>query len=214
MVKRSMWFGDRAVLVNVDTPAERESIASSLTRRMPEALIRRGMASVLIEIPTPDPQLLETVEHLLSAVDTTATELNRHEEVRIVVDYSGEDLADTAAFFDITRSDLIAAHASQTWRVAMMGFAPGFGYLEPLDDPQLPWASLPRRENPRAQVPKGSVALAAGMSAVYPNSSPGGWHLLGTTTKELFDPNDDANPALLRPGIRVRFNALDGGKTL
>jgi len=156
--------------------------------------------------------LLETVEHHLSGVDVAAIDVHGQGEVRIVVDYSGDDLAVTAAFFDITPSDLIAAHTSQSWRVAMMGFAPGFGYLEPIDDALLPWVTLPRRENPRAQVPKGSVALAAGMSAVYPSSSPGGWHLLGTTTTRLFDPHDDANPTLLRPGLRVHFIADPDGK--
>ena len=205
------WFGDRAVLIQVDSAAERETLATSLAHRMPEALIRRGMASVLIEMPAPDPRLLETVEHYLEEVDATATNLIAQEEIHIVVDYSGDDLATTATFFDVTATDLIAAHTSQTWRVAMMGFAPGFGYLEPLDDPLLPWVALPRRDNPRVQVPTGSVALAAGMSAVYPSSSPGGWHLLGTTTTKLFDPHQDDNPALLRPGLTVRFiDAADG----
>ena len=205
------WFGDRAVLVQVDSAAERESIATSLTHLMPEALIRRAMASMLIEVPAPDPRLLETVEHHLARIDATATNLIAHEEIHIVVDYNGDDLATTATFFDVSASDLIAAHTSQTWRVAMMGFAPGFGYLEPVDDPLLAWASLPRRDNPRAQVPTGSVALAAGMSAVYPSSSPGGWHLLGNTTTKLFDPHQDDNPALLRPGLTVRFiDAADG----
>ena len=211
MVQPAAWFGDRAVLVQVDSAAERESLATSLTHLMPEALIRRGMASVLIEMPAPDPRLLATVEFYLEEVKATATNLIAQEEVHIVVDYSGDDLATTAIFFDVTRSDVIAAHTSQTWRVAMMGFAPGFGYLEPLDDPLLPWASLPRRESPRAQVPTGSVALAAGMSAVYPSSSPGGWHLLGTTTTRLFDPHNEEGPALLRPGLTVRFiDAADG----
>jgi len=210
-VQPAAWFGDRAVLVQVDSAAQRESIATSLTHQMPEALIRRGMASVLIEMATPDPRLLETVEHYLEEVDATAASLIGQEEVHIVVDYNGDDLATTATFFEVSATDLIAAHTSQTWRVAMMGFAPGFGYLEPLGDPLLAWESLPRRDNPRAQVPTGSVALAAGMSAAYPSSSPGGWHLLGTTTTRLFDPHNEEGPALLRPGLTVRFiNAANG----
>jgi len=205
IVQHAAWFGDRAVLVQLNSTAERESITSWLALRMPDALIRRGMASVLVEMPAPDPQLLATVEHHLSALDQAATGIVEGEQVLIVTSYSGADLADTAAFFRVTPSQLIRAHTSQIWLVAMMGFAPGFGYLEPLDDPLLPWATLPRRDNPREQVPRGSVALAAGMSAVYPSSSPGGWHLLGTTTTKLFDPTDDANPTLLRPGLTVRF---------
>ncbi len=80
-MRPAAWFGDRAVLVQVDSAAERESIARSLTHQMPEALIRRGMASVMIEMPTPDPQLLETVEHHLSGVDATAIDPHGHEEV-------------------------------------------------------------------------------------------------------------------------------------
>lgn len=211
IVQPAAWFGDRAVLVQVNSTAERESIASWLTLRMPDALIRRGMASVLVETPIPDPHLLATVEHHLSRVDKAATEFVEQEEVFIVVDYDGADLADAATLFRVTPSQLISAHTSQIWRVAMMGFAPGFGYLEPIDDALLPWVALPRRANPRAQVPKGSVALAAGMSAVYPSSSPGGWHLLGTTTTQLFDPHNDTNPTLLRPGLRVRFTADPDG---
>ena len=211
MEHQATWFGDRAVLVQVYSTAERESIASRLSNQMPEALVRRGMASVLIEMPSPDPRLLETVEHHLSTVDATTIDQVEPEVMRIIVEYDGLDLAETAAFFHVTSSQLVNAQTTQIWRVAMMGFAPGFGYLEPLDDPLLPWASIPRRENPRTQVPTGSVALAAGMSAVYPSSSPGGWHLLGTTTTQLFDPTDDANPALLRPGLCVRFiDAADG----
>ncbi len=209
MVQRATWFGDRAVHVQATSPAEREAIASSLDRQLPAALIRRGMASVLIESPTPEPELLMTVELALRAIEPSQTQSPELDEVRMDVVYNGADLAATADFFHITRRDLIGAHTSQTWRVAMMGFAPGFGYLEPCDDLLLPWASLPRRDNPRAQVPTGSVAIAAGMSAVYPSSSPGGWHLLGATATKLFDATDPENPALLRSGQRVRFFALD-----
>ncbi|MFM7391457.1 MAG: carboxyltransferase domain-containing protein [Actinomycetota bacterium] len=53
-------------------------------------------------------------------------------------------------------------------------------------------------------MPAGSVAIAAGYSAVYPRVSPGGWHLLGTTTVTMWDGTRDV-PALLKPGQRVRF---------
>ena len=35
-------------------------------------------------------------------------------------------------------------------------------------------------------------------------ASPGGWHLLGTTTEPLWVLTLDP-PAVLRPGVRVRF---------
>jgi KipI family sensor histidine kinase inhibitor len=68
-------------------------------------------------------------------------------------------------------------------------------------DPRL---HVPRRATPRTKVAAGSVAIASEYSAVYPRSSPGGWHLLGTTTTTMWDV-DRMPPSLLQPGDTVRF---------
>jgi allophanate hydrolase subunit 1 len=57
------------------------------------------------------------------------------------------------------------------------------------------------------RVPAGAVALAAGYTGVYPRASPGGWQLIGSTQARLWDVERDP-PALLRPGVHVRFRAL------
>ncbi len=54
-------------------------------------------------------------------------------------------------------------------------------------------------------MPAGSVAIAAGMSAVYPEAMPGGWHLIGTCSAPLFSPDRSDSPSLLRPGDHVVF---------
>ena len=56
-------------------------------------------------------------------------------------------------------------------------------------------------------MPAGSVAIAAGYSAVYPTASPGGWHLLGHTERQVWDVDRDP-PALLVPGTNVRFRPV------
>ena len=65
---------------------------------------------------------------------------------------------------------------------------------------------MPRLESPRARVRAGSVGLAGTWCGVYPTASPGGWLLIGTTDADLWDV-DRAEPALLAPGTRVRFEA-------
>ncbi|MGB1610751.1 MAG: carboxyltransferase domain-containing protein, partial [Ilumatobacteraceae bacterium] len=75
-----------------------------------------------------------------------------------------------------------------------------FAYMSGLPE----WLHLDRLEQPRTRVPAGSVAIAAGWSAVYPGESPGGWRLLGRTDLRVFDPTRES-PALLTPGSRVRF---------
>ena len=48
------------------------------------------------------------------------------------------------------------------------------------------------------------MAVAGPYSAVYPAATPGGWHLLGTCARPLWDPAADP-PSLLVPGSVVRF---------
>lgn len=122
--------------------------------------------------------------------------------IEIPVRYDGPDLDDVADLLGLTRSGVVDAHASTRWRVAFMGFAPGFGYLVP--DGDNPLATLARRTQSRERVAAGSVAVAAGYSAVYPTDSPGGWQLLGHTEFELWNAARTP-PARLAPGTWVRF---------
>ena len=80
------------------------------------------------------------------------------------------------------------------------GGTDGFPYLLGLPER----LRLPRRSSVRAQVAAGSVAIANNQAGIYPNESPGGWHLIGRTLMRLFDPGSE-HPALLQPGDRVRF---------
>jgi KipI family sensor histidine kinase inhibitor len=127
-------------------------------------------------------------------------------EVRIDVDYDGPDLAWVAEQTGLSPDDVVALHSAAIYRVQFCGFSPGYGYLSGLD----PLLQLPRRDSPRTSVPAGSVAIADAYSCVYPSSSPGGWHILGSTDAVLFDPDRfdiGESPALFQPGLTVRFFA-------
>lgn len=125
------------------------------------------------------------------------------ETVDIPMTYDGQDLDDVARHMDLTVAEVIAAHQAATWQVAFCGFAPGFAYMTG-DDPRF---DLPRRPAPRTRIPAGSVALAARFCGIYPQDTPGGWQLIGTTRVPMWDLSRDP-PALLRPGVRARF--VDG----
>ncbi|MBK4215231.1 carboxyltransferase domain-containing protein [Paracoccus caeni] len=122
------------------------------------------------------------------------------ETVEIPVTYDGEDLQDVAGFMGLSVAEVIAAHQETTWQVAFCGFAPGFAYMT-CDDPRF---DMPRRPAPRTRIPAGSVALAARFCGIYPQDTPGGWQLIGTTKVPMWDLSRDP-PALLRPGVRARF---------
>lgn len=115
--------------------------------------------------------------------------------------YGGPDLGEVSRRLGMTPEALVHHHAAVTWEVQLLGFLPGFAYLE---SPEWTW-SVPRRDAPRPRVPAGSVALAGRRCGVYPLASPGGWQLIGQHDSALFDL---VNGARLSTGDRVRFVAL------
>jgi len=206
VVRRAHWLGDRAVLVALVDGDHRAALVEALEIRFPDLAVRAGMESVLVESAEPTPHLLQDVREALTHVEpTNIPKQSGGRVVTIPVSYVGEDLDAVADRLGVTAADVVRAHQRQRWTVAMMGFAPGFGYLVPLDAPVLDWAGLARRDRPREQVPAGSVAIAAGMSAVYPAAMPGGWHLIGSTDRLLFDQRAETDPTILHPGDEVRF---------
>ncbi|OLT45561.1 hypothetical protein BJF88_05985 [Cellulosimicrobium sp. CUA-896] len=125
--------------------------------------------------------------------------------VEIPVVYDGADLADVAAWAGVSVDEVVARHTGRTYEAAFGGFAPGFAYLTGVD----PVIAAPRLATPRTRVPAGAVALAADLTAVYPSASPGGWRLLGSTDRQMFDVDRDP-PALVAPGDLVRFRTVRG----
>lgn len=125
------------------------------------------------------------------------------------VTYGGErglDLATIAALTGLSVNQVVGLHTSTVFTVEMTGFRPGFAYLVGL--PSL--LQIPRRAQPRLAVPAGSVAIGGPYSGVYPESMPGGWHVLGVTRECLFNPSCKP-PNLLNVNDRVRFKAAPDG---
>lgn len=202
------WFGDRAVLVHLGDDGSRTDVVTALAGALPDLTVRAGIDTVLVESPEPDPALLPRVRAALTTSTSVRAGADRRHEVVVDVAYDGPDLVETAALLGCATERLVGAHVAQTWRVALLGFAPGFAYLEVVGEPVLDWQAVARHDSPRARVPVGSVALAAGYSAVYPQEMPGGWRLVGRAQVRLFDTTDTTDPALLHPGDIVRFRAV------
>ena len=112
----------------------------------------------------------------------------------------GPDLAEVAAHARLDPGEVVARHAAVEYRVAMLGFAPGFPYLLGLDES----LATPRLATPRVRVAAGSVGIGGTQTGIYPHAGPGGWRILGRTEAVLFDPVREP-PTLLAPGDRVRF---------
>lgn len=178
--------------------AARGAAAAILASRLPGVVdVVPAARSVLVAgTPELDPARLRAFEtaRLEAAPDASP----RTHEIRIVPD--GADLDEIASRCGLSPAAFLEVFAKLPFTVGFLGFSPGFAYLY-----GLPRAfHLPRRGTPRVAVPAGSIALAGPYVGIYPASTPGGWNLLGTTQRRLFDLRADP-PFLFAPGDRVRF---------
>ncbi|WP_338753762.1 5-oxoprolinase subunit PxpB [Bacillus sp. FJAT-52991] len=117
---------------------------------------------------------------------------------------SGSDLKEVAAFHQLDVEEVIRLHTEPEYIVYMIGFAPGFPYIGGLSK-QL---YTPRKETPDLHIPAGSVAIGGQQTGVYPIQSPGGWHVIGRTPWDLFNPKHQP-PSLLHAGDKIKFVAID-----
>ena len=126
--------------------------------------------------------------------------------VEIPVCYDQEfapDLDEVARHAQISTEQVVELHSAADYRVACIGFVPGFPFLAGLPKN----LATPRRDIPRKEIPAGSVGIAGAQTGIYPLRSPGGWNLIGRTPLKLFDPLKSP-PTVLHPGDRVRFRAI------
>lgn len=122
---------------------------------------------------------------------------------RIPVVYGGDfgiDLEAVAAHHGLAPEAVIERHSAPEYRVAMIGFLPGYAYLEGLD----PGLALSRRPSPRPLTPAGTVSIGGAQALVASIAAPSGWHLLGRTPEKTFVPGREP-VFLLQPGDRVLF---------
>lgn len=116
----------------------------------------------------------------------------------------GIDLAEVCQRLGLSAKELIQQHTAHRYLVYGIGFLPGFMYLGGLP------ASLeiPRRAEPRQQVVKGSVGLAAKQTGIYPQDSPGGWNIIGNCPIPLFNPLAK-EPSFVKVGDMIQFQRIE-----
>lgn len=187
------------------------AVAARVRAGLPGVECVPAYASLLLRLeslPWPEhdatERLRDALAPLLHGLDQTDVAPRTQE---LPVWYGGEagaDLPEVARHAGMSVDEVIARHTGARYRVAMLGFAPGFPYLLGLD----PALAMPRRSQPRTRVPAGSVAIGGEQTGIYPQALPGGWHLLGRTPVRLFDLTA-TSPSLLQPGDAVHLRAID-----
>jgi 5-oxoprolinase (ATP-hydrolysing) subunit B len=207
--------GDSAITVefsrNVDDAANQRVLALDRT------LARDPIAGVTETVPTYrsllvhyDPlqigfdALSEKLAALAKLPVPPATAARRW---RIPVAYGGEhgvDLEDVAKALKTTPDDIVARHVAGDYRVAMIGFTPGWSYLSGLEAA----LQMPRLQNPRLLTPAGTISIGGVQTGVQCLAGPSGWHLLGRTAVRTYQLHREPT-FLLEPGDRVTFSVVD-----
>lgn len=137
---------------------------------------------------------------LLQTAPTAAPKGTTHP---VDVIYNGQDLPEVAARTGLTEAEVIQAHLSGQYQVALYGFAPGYAYLSGLPDP----IRLPRKDTALRDIPAGSVIIAAGQCIVTTLTMPTGWWIIGHSPTAILTPNA-ARPFLFDVGDRVQFRQV------
>jgi KipI family sensor histidine kinase inhibitor len=201
-------FGDA---IDSSLNAQVHAAAVHLRQRLPAVECVPAYASLLLRFdtaqwPTRDGRSAhqQLADAVTAALSETSAALDASRLIELAVLYDGVDLADVATLTGLGVEEVIARHCAVEYRVAMLGFAPGFAYLLGLD----PALAVPRRAYPRQRVPAGSVAIGGQQTGIYPSELPGGWQLIGRTPRRLFDASAQP-PSCLAPGDRVRLHAID-----
>jgi 5-oxoprolinase (ATP-hydrolysing) subunit B len=162
-----------------------------------------GVNNVLVTFDPLQVRPEQLVDALLLAWDESKAGQDHGRSVEVPVVYdtsSGSELEALARHAGIGVGEVVRLHTSAEYHVACIGSVPGFAYLVGLP----PELAMPRHSTPRARIPKGTVAIGGSQTGIIPMDMPSGWHALGLTKLDLFDPAR-SEPCLLRAGDRVRF---------
>ena len=146
-------------------------------------------------------------EKLLALAERPVAAAAKARHWRLPVAYGGEngiDLEDVAKALSTTPDDIVARHVAGHYRVAMIGFTPGWSYLSGLE----PLLHMPRRQNPRLLTPAGTISVGGVQTGVQCLAGPSGWHLLGRTPVRTYQLHREPI-FLLEPGDGVTFFAID-----
>jgi KipI family sensor histidine kinase inhibitor len=207
--------GDSAITVefsrNIDDAANQRVLA------LDRALTSEPIAGITETVPTYRSLLVHydpvqigfdaLGEKLLARAQRPVPAAAKARRWRIPVAYGGEhgiDLEDVAKTLNTTPDKIVARHVAGDYRVAMIGFTPGWSYLSGLAD----FLHMPRRQNPRLLTPAGTVSIGGVQTGVQCLAGPSGWHLLGQTAVRTYQLHRDPT-FLLEPGDNITFTAVD-----
>ncbi|HJE20021.1 MAG TPA: 5-oxoprolinase subunit PxpB [Aliicoccus persicus] len=160
-----------------------------------------------------EPMILESsdIEKSIRKInaDDSYTSIKNKRIIEIPVCYDDEFGLDLNSYYKkgLTKEEIQLLHSEREYYVYMIGFLPGFPYLNGVNDKLI----MARKETPRTRIPKGSVGIAGSQTGFYTSSSPGGWNIIGRTPLKIGIENDSFNVPY-RAGDYIKFTPINRAK--
>ena len=101
----------------------------------------------------------------------------------------------------LSKEEILNLYFNKEYFCYMTGFIAGMPFLGDINKK----IRCNRLETPRVSVPEGAVGITEQFANMYTFKSPGGWNIIGNTPKKLFTKSNLKNPALIKPGYKVKF---------
>lgn len=203
-------LGDHSLLIQVKSSPTQELLHWLLAKRS------RLMSTFQVEvIHTYNELLIKNISHYRESLGNFKSQISVLLEIpelcnvidsklhRIPVCYNelyARDLLNFSKTVKLSISEIIALHTTPIYPIYFLGFLPGFPYLNGLDEA----LHLDRKTTPSQVVQAGSVAIGGKQTGIYPQESPGGWHIIGRTPVALFDCSQK-NPSPFKAGDSIQF---------
>ena len=213
-VKKYFVFNESSILISYDCPINSKLISDLSNAKK---TILTNLNDCIIEVVQSINSLLIIFDITKISIDDIITELKKIEikendllesyktwQIPVCYDLKyAVDLKDLAKEKKLSTSEIINIHKSKVYDVLSMGFLPGFMYLG-FTDKNL---HCERKEVPSLDIKKGSIGIALNQTCIYPQNSPGGWHIIGVSPLNFFDLKSK-NPCFARPGDKIQFTEI------
>ena len=182
------------------------ALAAALASTTPEGVreIYPGYGSVYVEWDDATLSNERATAWIDDALKAPEEALRDPQEITVPVRYGGLDTDDVAEATGLSADEIAKRHAEVEYRVCARATV-GQPMMAVTDER----LRVPRRPNPRTDVPALAVAIANEQATIYPALMPGGWNVIGTALVNVYDPHRD-EPFAFGLGDRVRFEPRDG----
>jgi KipI family sensor histidine kinase inhibitor len=145
------------------------------------------------------PDSLSSFQQLeISQFDESASHESKPFRAPIWFSDADDDWTRVCQHTQLAREQIIEQLLACRFQVAMIGFLPGFLYLNGLPAE----LQVPRKENPDKRTAAGAFAIGGKYAGIYSLPSPAGWNVVGSLGVELLQ-TTQLPPLQLQPGDAI-----------